>query len=226
MSDDDATVTAASTGFSNINNVQSGFGVDSAVSIGTATKEAVSESENPDPMTLSDSESWVAGVIAYEPLPSPISGVVTLNDAQTQDTKVAICTSTGPLLSDLTVVEVASTDAFGNYAMAAAYDNTKDYVAFPIYFRDDYSGVATSGNTSLLADTGQSFTVDGFSSEQYIVRLTSGTGSGQTRIISDNTATEITVKQPWSVVPDNTSNYEIGKLYSSPVNFHPGTSGA
>ena len=43
----------------------------------------------------------------------------------------------------------------------------------------------------------------------FTLRILSGTGAGQERIVFSNTPTNITISTPWSVIPDNTSTYEI-----------------
>lgn len=43
----------------------------------------------------------------------------------------------------------------------------------------------------------------------YQIRITSGTGKGQTRTIASNTSTVITVSSAWTTVPDATSVYAI-----------------
>lgn len=42
------------------------------------------------------------------------------------------------------------------------------------------------------------------------IQIVSGTGQGQSTLISSNTSTVITVVEPWTVLPDNTSTYQIG----------------
>jgi len=68
------------------------------------------------------------------------------------------------------------------------------------------SAVATAGGQSTLSDTA-AFTIDA-EIGKYIY-IISGQGKGQARLITDNTATIITVSQPWDVVPTTTSYYKI-----------------
>jgi hypothetical protein len=80
---------------------------------------------------------------------------------------------------------------------------------------DLVSGAGTlRGNVSLatsttLADPAASFApyLGGGS-----VSIVSGTGAGQTRIISTSTSTVLTVVQAWTVVPDSTSVYQVGGI--------------
>lgn len=70
----------------------------------------------------------------------------------------------------------------------------------------DY-GQATSGDTSTLTDSSKSWATNQFANcTVFIVR---GTGAGQSRTISSNTATELTVSAAWDTVPDSTSHYMI-----------------
>lgn len=66
---------------------------------------------------------------------------------------------------------------------------------------------STSGAASTLTDSGQDWAVDGFASN--VVIITAGTGKNQTRTISSNTATVLTVSVAWTTNPDGTSVYKI-----------------
>lgn len=68
------------------------------------------------------------------------------------------------------------------------------------------SGTATAATTTTLTDSGQSWTADEHIG-RYIV-IYDGTGRGQTRLITDNTTTAVTVGT-WSITPDTTSKYKI-----------------
>lgn len=64
----------------------------------------------------------------------------------------------------------------------------------------DTEGTATGSQTSTtLADTGKTWTTNEWTN--YQVRIVSGTGSGQTRTISSNTATALTVSPAWTTTP-------------------------
>ncbi|MFO0476592.1 MAG: glycosyl hydrolase family 28-related protein [Alphaproteobacteria bacterium] len=61
-------------------------------------------------------------------------------------------------------------------------------------------GTATGTQTSTtLADTGKTWTTNEWTN--YQVRIVSGTGSGQTRTISSNTSTALTVSSAWTTTP-------------------------
>jgi hypothetical protein len=77
----------------------------------------------------------------------------------------------------------------------------------PVYV-DGATGTATAGASTTLTDSGASWrTVGGWAGG--FVEIVSGTGAGQCRRISSNTATQITVARAWTTNPDNTSVYCI-----------------
>lgn len=61
-------------------------------------------------------------------------------------------------------------------------------------------------SATTLGKTGKTWTVNQWTNSQ--VRITSGTGIGQVRTISSNTATTLTVPS-WTTTPDATSNFVI-----------------
>ncbi len=70
------------------------------------------------------------------------------------------------------------------------------------------SGTSTGTNsTTTLNNTGKAWTTNQWTNFQ--VRITSGTGAGQVRVISSNTATALTVSVVWTTTPDATSVYVI-----------------
>jgi len=80
------------------------------------------------------------------------------------------------------------------------------------------SGTATSGAATSLTDTGQTWTVNEYVGD-YLV-ITAGTGSGQVRRITSNTANALTVAT-WTVNPAIASTYTIyqGRFSESPLIF-------
>jgi len=58
-----------------------------------------------------------------------------------------------------------------------------------------------------MTDTGQSWPIDMLSGAR--LKINSGTGSGQTRYITLNTATVVTIGVAWVTAPDSTSQYSI-----------------
>jgi hypothetical protein len=68
------------------------------------------------------------------------------------------------------------------------------------------SGTATSASATTLVNTPKTWTVNQWTNSQ--VRIVSGTGAGQIRAITSNTANTLTVPT-WTITPDATSVYEI-----------------
>ena len=66
--------------------------------------------------------------------------------------------------------------------------------------------VSTGSNTSTtLNDTSVTWPVNSFTNSA--ITIVSGTGSGQTRVISSNTTNQYTVSTAWGTIPDSTSHY-------------------
>jgi len=70
-----------------------------------------------------------------------------------------------------------------------------------------YSGTATAGGASTLTDTGQAWTANALAGCR--VKITSGTGANQCRVIVSNTGTVLTVDRAWTTNPDATSVYTV-----------------
>ncbi len=78
------------------------------------------------------------------------------------------------------------------------------------------TGTSTGLNTSTtLNDTTQSFTLNQFVG--FTVQITGGTGAGQVRTITGNTATQLTVSPSWTTIPDSTSTYQITAAASTVI---------
>jgi hypothetical protein len=88
-------------------------------------------------------------------------------------------------------------------------DNTGSYTHTytPIAGRNADSGTATAGTSTTLTDSGATWTIDDHIGDW--LHITAGTNSGEYRIISDNTATVITVASAFTSPIDATSVYEI-----------------
>jgi hypothetical protein len=84
--------------------------------------------------------------------------------------------------------------------------------------------VMDSGSVDYPADSGTAEAIDGGDAnglydlnkqwiedewKDYTVAITGGTGSGQSRTVSSNTASTLTVSSDWTTEPDATSTYEI-----------------
>jgi hypothetical protein len=68
------------------------------------------------------------------------------------------------------------------------------------------TGTATGGTSTTLVNSAKNWTTNQFANQQ--VRIVSGTGAGQIRSITSNTATELTVSG-WATTPNSTSVYSI-----------------
>jgi hypothetical protein len=73
-------------------------------------------------------------------------------------------------------------------------------------FKSFATGTATSATTTTLVQTGKTWTASQWINSQ--VRITAGTGAGQIRTITANTADTLTVAT-WTTTPDATSQYAI-----------------
>jgi hypothetical protein len=80
----------------------------------------------------------------------------------------------------------------------------------PSWINNDYNvfatGTATSATGTTLVNSAKTWTTNQWSN--YQVRIVSGTGAGQFRSITSNTATTLTVPT-WTITPDATSIYNI-----------------
>lgn len=79
-------------------------------------------------------------------------------------------------------------------------------IATPSFGNVIATGTATSGSSTTLSNSGKAWTTNQWTN--YQVRITGGTGIGQSRIITSNTATALTVAT-WTTNPDFTSVYSI-----------------
>ena len=73
-------------------------------------------------------------------------------------------------------------------------------------FKTFATGTATSGTSTTIVQTGKTWTASSWINSQ--VRITGGTGAGQIRTITANTADTLTVAT-WTTTPDATSTYVI-----------------
>lgn len=78
------------------------------------------------------------------------------------------------------------------------------------------SGKASSATATTLVDSSKTWTVNAYSN--MLVRIIAGTGAGQLRKITSNTATALTVPT-WTVTPDATSLYRIEATSGREVRF-------
>lgn len=89
-------------------------------------------------------------------------------------------------------------------------------------FHNGLAGTATAGGASTITLPGAALATDDIYNGSTIT-ITSGTGSGQSRIISDYVgATKVaTVSVAWTTQPDNTSTFTISDLIGQYVNAEP-----
>ncbi|MFN7596133.1 MAG: hypothetical protein ACK5PT_05170, partial [Cereibacter sp.] len=105
-----------------------------------------------------------------------------------------------------------ATNTFTTLAnMPASFGTDAKLVATPSIvdgaFKQFATGTATSATSTTLAQTGKTWTASQWINSQ--VRITAGTGAGQIRTISANTADTLTVSAAWTITPDATSQYAI-----------------
>ena len=74
-------------------------------------------------------------------------------------------------------------------------------------FNSFATGTATAGGASTLTNSAKTWATNQWTNSQ--IRISAGTGLGQIRTISSNTATVITVSSAWTTTPDATSVYSI-----------------
>ncbi|MFQ6613057.1 MAG: hypothetical protein ACE5D2_08155, partial [Fidelibacterota bacterium] len=73
--------------------------------------------------------------------------------------------------------------------------------------RNNATGTATAGTTTTLTDSTKDWKTNELTGLQ--LYITGGTGSGQNKTVSSNTATVITISGSFSPAPDATSTYEV-----------------
>ena len=85
---------------------------------------------------------------------------------------------------------------------------TDGKLVLPFNFGEYFAtGTATAGGASTLTNSGKAWTTNQWTN--YQIRITAGTGMGQTRTIASNTGTVITTSAAWTTQPDATSQYII-----------------
>lgn len=114
-------------------------------------------------------------------------------------------------------LDVATFSISGNLSitnLAATFSNDGAMTGSFLWGETYANGTATSATATTLVNLAKTWTVNQWTNFQ--VRITAGTGIGQVRVISSNTATTLTVPT-WTVTPDATSIYAIegdeDKLY-------------
>lgn len=94
--------------------------------------------------------------------------------------------------------------------LPASFGTDGALVSTPSWLDSDYkifaTGTATSATATTIVQTGKTWTASQWINSQ--VRITGGTGAGQIRTITANTADTLTVAT-WTTTPDATSTYAI-----------------
>ena len=85
---------------------------------------------------------------------------------------------------------------------------TSDQIRFWRCSKDGDRGFSTGGNSSTtLNDSNKAWTNNQFAAT--FIAITAGTGEGQMRYVTGNTATQLTITPAWPTVPDDTSVYNL-----------------
>jgi hypothetical protein len=74
------------------------------------------------------------------------------------------------------------------------------------------NGTASAGTSTTLSDSTKAWTTNQFVDAD--VTIVAGTGAGQQRTVSANSATQLTLSAAWTTTPDATSVYSIGAYTS------------
>lgn len=96
--------------------------------------------------------------------------------------------------------------SLGTTGLPASWGTDGRLITTPSYVGAYATGTATSASSTTLVNSSKTWTVNQWCN--YQVRITGGTGKGQIRTITTNTATALTVPT-WTVTPDATSTYSI-----------------
>lgn len=109
-------------------------------------------------------------------------------------------------------VKAGNGNHFGNISGESIHEA---YIRLNQRSADDSGTSSGSGAVNTFIDSGKSWTVNDWVSAT--VKITGGTGSGQSRRISANNGTTLTLEIFWTTLPDNTSTYEIyrGKAHNN-----------
>ncbi len=103
------------------------------------------------------------------------------------------------------IADVVTT--LSNTNLPASWGTDGRLVATPSYAGPYATGTATGATANSLTNSSKTWTTNQWTNSQ--IRITAGTGVGQVRTISSNTATAITVSTNWTITPDTSSIYAI-----------------
>ncbi len=147
---------------------------------------------------VSDSANWGGGVLSMvlcAGAPATVSEASTLFGAGGKRVSGAVAMAVG----DFTLADKAG----GGREVSIGAKSDTAGVDVPAIDQ----GTATSATNNTLTDTAKAWTASAHVNK--VVKITGGTGAGQTRIITANTATQLTVDSNWTTNPDATSTYQI-----------------
>jgi hypothetical protein len=113
------------------------------------------------------------------------------------------------LIASNVTVAATFTDAGAAAQLQGPPDPNYDHANF--YWRWELSPEAavTSATATTIANTALGMTTNNFQTAR--VRVTRGTGAGQERVVTANSATTLTVTPAWTVTPDTTSYFTIAE---------------
>lgn len=105
------------------------------------------------------------------------------------------------------VYDIATNTWTAKSAVGITWGTEGYLIATPSSITPFASGTVTAGAATTLTDSTRGWLTNQWANSQ--VRITAGTGIGQIRTISSNTATVLTVSSAWTINPDATSEYVI-----------------
>jgi hypothetical protein len=123
------------------------------------------------------------------------------------------------LVQDLGIYAFFGYD-FGSYNLLTGNNKLHFDELFKSRYAPYVNSTATSGGATTLTDTTQAWVTNQWTN--FNLRIISGTGAGQTRIITSNTATVATISLAWTTNPNATSVYAIENpaiLIPAPLQF-------
>lgn len=81
------------------------------------------------------------------------------------------------------------------------------------------AGTSTGGNTSTTFNAAATWPTGANTLVNFTLRILTGLGAGQERVVASNTATVITISSAWTTIPDATSTYEVVLIFKNGDHF-------
>jgi hypothetical protein len=75
-----------------------------------------------------------------------------------------------------------------------------------------YNGTVSAATLTTLTDSSATFSTAGDGLGGLVLRIISGVGEGQERVIESNTSAVLTLESPWNTPPNSASTYTIGGI--------------